>query len=258
MKLLQISLISTLSFISIGCGGGGGGGSNGNSPAYSCFGSGSSYLCTPVGSGTATTPAPAASAFPILTSFATVINSGISASGLETTPYAPGTFNVSKSPAAAATFNGSAVLAQISSTNWTTGGYPTPYTQYYDSSYNLVGFFIAGLYGKRTNGTTSMPAAADNGSSGTLGQFTLYSDSGLTTQAGTATLTYSVNNCCDLYEKKKADLKLTLTFIQLSGAVMGTLTQKYVVTTTGGVKFGYEKFNDGTNDRELFYAYGGY
>jgi hypothetical protein len=257
MQKSKIAFVIFFFAVLTGCGGGG---SSYTPSLYSCSGSGSSYICVPLGngSGTAPTPEPSATAFPILTSFATIVNSGFIAPGLETRPYAPGTFTASKSPATSSTFNGLPVLSQISTTTWTSGGYPTPYTQYYDSSYNLVGFIFAGLYGKRTSGVTSIPSPVDNGANGILGQFTIYADAGLTIQAGTATLTYNVNNCCDLYEKKKADLQLTLTLLQMSGATMATLTQKYVVTTSGGVKFGYEKFNDASTDRELYYPFGGY
>jgi hypothetical protein len=127
---------------------------------------------------------------------------------------------------------------------------------YFDSNNQLYGFQISGVFGLRTSGIAN-PSSVNDGDTGTLGNFNLYSDANLTIGAGTATLTYKVNNCCDLYDKIKADLLLTITANNLSNNLMWTLKQTFVVTTSGGIKFSGEQFTN-TISKRLYYPTGGY
>lgn len=234
------------------CGGGGGGGS-----VYSCFGSGSSYLCSQVGSGGgSSTPEPSAQPFPVAASIAALVSTGLSASGLYSNPYtAAGTYTLDKTRTTT-TYNGIAVTQIRTTTNWT-GGYPAPYNLYFDSNNQLYGFQISGVYGLRTGGSAN-PTSVNDGGTGTLGTFNLFSNSNLTTGAGTATLTYEVKNCCSLYDKVKADLLLTITANNTTNNLLWTLKQKFVITTTGGITFGYDKFTDTATSKEIYHVYGGY
>jgi hypothetical protein len=229
------------------CGGGGGG------TSYSCMGSGNSYLCAPIGSGGSSTPEPPATPFPVATSIASLVRNGVSASGLYSRPYtAPGTYTLNKT-SSSASFNGINVTRLRTTTNWN-GGYPTPYDMFFDPDNSLYGFEISGIYGLRISGSPN-PQSVDAGINGILGNFNLYSDSNLTNRIGTATLRYAVARCCDLYDKIKGELFLTIRAIDLSGNLIGTLEQGFRITTSGAISFGSDKAFDGTNEREIYNVY---
>lgn len=242
-------LAGTIALIAItACGGGGGGGTS-----YSCMGSGSSYFCTPVGSGGSSTPEPPAVPFPVATSIASLVTNGLSASGLYSRPYtAAGTYTLNKT-STPAIFNGTNITRLRTTTNWN-GGYPTPYDMFFDSNNSLYGFLISGVYGLRISGSPN-PQSVDAGISGILGNFNLYSDVNLTNRIGTATLSYAVARCCDLYDKIKGELFLTIRAVDLSGNLLGTLVQGFGITTSGGISFGSDKAFDGTNEREIYNVY---
>lgn len=253
ISTLRVSAGAIALIVLTACGGGGGGS---GTTSYSCMGTGSSYFCVPAGGGGSSTPEPPAVPFPVATSIASLVSNGVSTSGLYSRPYtAAGTYTLNKT-SSPSTFNGTNVTRIRTTTNWN-GGYPTPYDMFFDSNNSLYGFLISGVYGLRTSGSPN-PQSVDAGNSGTLGNFNLYSDSNLTNQMGTATLRYAVARCCDLYNKVKGDLILTIRALDLSGNLLGTLEQKFVITTSGGIVFGYEKAFDGTTERELYNVYGGY
>jgi len=250
-NLLSIGLISLTFF---GCGGAGDE-KSGTLPVYSCAGSGSLYTCVLVNAGAVSEPEPVAQPFPIAKSLAVLVNNGLEASGLYSSPYAPGTFSVSKARGLS-TFNGQAVTVVRTTTNWTAGGYPTPYDQFFDSSNTLYGFSVLGWYGLRTS-LIGNPIQINEGETGTLANYNLYQDSLLTRQVGTATLTYSISNCCDLWSKKKATFALKLAAVDMSSRGLATLTQRFVVTTSGGISFASEEFNSGS-PLQIYNPLGGY
>jgi hypothetical protein len=247
MKIFRFLFVLLLA----SCGGGGGGGSS--SPIYVCSGSGFSYVCVPTsGGGGSSTPAPSASPFPIATSIQALVTNGINANGLYTDPYTAGTFNITKARTTV-TFNGQSVTQLRTTTTWT-GTYITPYDVYYDSNNQVYGFHINNVYGLKTSGSAN-PTSVNDGGTGTLSSYNLYSDSALTTLVGTASLTYSVVNCCDLYTKAKATMKLILTASPNTGT--WTLSQGFVVTTSGGINYAGEEFTD-TSTKRIYYPTGGY
>jgi|GEM_PF-3935253 len=265
MKLFtSAALIFTLT----ACGGGGGGdggstSSSTSSSLYSCSGTGYNYVCVPINGGGGPTPTPAAAqAFPIATSIQSLVRTGLTATGLYTDPYTQaGTFAITKTPTTT-TFNGQTVTQLRTTSTWPTvstiipswRGYVTPYDLYYDSNNQLYGFRINGTYGLKTSGSAN-PASVNDGGTGTLSSYALYADEALTIFNGTATLTYSVVNCCDLWSKTKATMKLT---IQANSTTNPwTLTQGFVVTTSGGISFSGEQITDTTTKR-IFYPTGGY
>lgn len=264
MKNLFITVFSIASLISlVACGGGGGGGGGGSSSVYSCSGDGLNYVCVAVngGGGSSGPVAAQATPFPISTSIQTLAVNGLSATGLNVDPYTQaGTFAVTK-VSTTTTFNGQAVKQLRTTTTWPNvstivpswRGYVTPYDLFFDSNNQLYGFYVNGVYGLKTSGIAN-PASVDDGATGTLGSYNLYSDAGLTVSVGTATLTYSVKNCCDLWSKLKATMKLTLS---ANTTVNWTLTQGFIVTTSGGISYAGEEFTD-TLTKRLYYPTGGY
>lgn len=241
-------LVCVLTVITLAACGGGGGGTS-----YSCMGSGSSYLCSPVGSGDSSTPEPPAVPFPVATSIASLVRNGVSASGLYSRPYtAAGTYTLNKT-SSSASFNGTNVTRLRTTTNWN-GGYPTPYDMFFDSDNSLYGFQILGVYGLRISGSPN-PQSVDAGINGILSNFNLYSDVNLTNRIGTATLSYAVARCCDLYNKINGELFLTIRAIDLSGNLLGTLVQGFRITTSGGISFGSDKAFDGTDEKEIYSVY---
>ena len=245
----------------LSCGGGGGGVGN-SVPSYSCTGDGFTYFCTPNVSGGSTPTPPPASPFPISASIQNLVSSGINASGLDIDPYTQaGTFAVTKA-VTPSSFNGQSVTQLRTTTTWPSTsvivpswtGYIAPYDFYYDSNNLVYGFHINGIYGLKTSGATN-PISVNDGANGTLGSYNLFTDSALTIRAGTANLTYSVNNCCDLWNKVKATMKLVLT--ASTPTATWTLTQGFVVTTSGGISFSGEQLTD-TSTKRIYYPTGGY
>lgn len=121
-----------------------------------------------------------------------------------------------------------------------------------------MGFAINGTFGLRTSGPISNPTSVNSGESGSLGGFDVFQDNQFINKIGTATFTYSVLNCCDLWDKNKADLTLVLT-INLSAGGALVHKQKYVITTTGSIRsLGYESFTNNNGTRKLYYSTSGY
>jgi hypothetical protein len=271
------------------CGGGGGGGGESTTCtstsqfAY-CYGSGSTYFCQPVGgrstycsSSSPSTPIPEPSAQPFAVNVAlqNIISTNGFYQNLRATPFTPtpdingreqmASVAISKNPSPD-TFFGVPVTRQTTNSTWSgvynqsdfSGWYVTPYIYLYNSNNLLMGFALNGTYGVRTSGPIANPTNVNSGASGSLGGFDVFQDNQFINQIGTASFTYSVLNCCDLWDKNKADLTLVLT-INLSAG--GTLVhkQKYVITTTGSVRsLGYESFTSNNGTRMLYYSTSGY
>ena len=295
MKLGVVCLLS-LGFLA-GCGGGGGGGIGAqscviSSPLQYCQGSGSFYYCTPVGgssatcssgsSGSSSAPEPQPRPFATGTAMANIVSQVFNVPNMKPSPFTPtpdvpsyGNQNqdsgrqqvpyvqIIKTPSSD-TFHGTIATKQTTIANWSgvilasdyQGWYPTPYQLYFNAANDLVGFSIAGRHGKRSGGI-SMPASVSDQGTGQIGQFDVFSDSALTTRIGSALLTYRVNNCCDLYNKEKANLILELTGSTSTGTF--TLTQSYVILVDGSVRsFGSESFNNGGVTRNIALTFNGY
>lgn len=269
LKMMKTLVAVSTFALMTACGGGGGGGgsSSNNIPIFSCSGNGYNYVCVQVASGGGSSSSPTAGPvqpFPIATSISALVTSGLNATGLDIDPYTQaGTFAVTKTPTSV-TFNGQSVTQLRTTTTWpsvsqiinTWTGYVAPYDIYFDANKAVYGFHIANLYGLKTSGIAN-PTSVNDGGSGTLASFNLFSDANLTVAAGTATLAYSVVNCCDKWSNTKATMKLTLTATGTNSANLWTLTQGFVVTTSGGITFAGEDFNSGT-DKRIYYPTGGY
>jgi len=285
MKLTtKFSFWVLLCFFISGCGGGGGGGGSctTSSQFQYCTGSGSFYYCTPVGgssttcssgSGSSSTPEPQATPFATGVAMSNIVSQTTNISNMSPSPFAPtpdmqgrgqsASVQITKIPSND-TFNSAQVTKQTTAANWSgvilasdyQGWYPTPYQLFFNSSNDLVGFSIDGKYGKRTGGG-SIPASANDQGTGQIGQFDVFSDSAMTTNIGSATFTYRVNNCCDLYSKEKATLKLELTGNTTAGTF--TLTQSFVIFTNGNIKsFGSESYSVGGAAKTIALPYNGY
>jgi len=274
-------------FLLLAACGGGGGGSSTSCISYSqyqyCTASGLSYYCYPAGgmtsscfttaSGSVVNSVPTAQPFSTSTAIRNIVTQTTNRSSLSPTPFTPtidyhgrmqvAAVQIIKSPANS-TFNGASATKQTTSANWSgiilasdyQNWYVTPYDLYYDTSNNLAGFTINGMYGRR-NGGASMPDSANDQATGQIGQFDVYSDASFTTRIGTASFTYRVNNCCDLFNKEKASLILTLTGNINTGTF--TLTQTYVITTSGSISaFAGESYNNGSETKKIQDPYGGY
>ncbi len=286
LKIVQRFVVWGSLFVLTACGGGGGGGGL-SCVSYSqyqyCTGSGAFYTCTPVGglsascfttsSGSVVTAPPQAQPFAISTAMRNVVTQTTNQSNLRPTPFTPtpdmqgreqyAQIQIIKTPTNA-TFNGSSAVKQTTVANWSgvllasdyQNWYVTPYDLYFDASNNMVGFTIAGMTGRRTGGS-SIPLTANDQGTGLIGQFDVYSDSNFITRIGTASLSYRVNNCCDLFNKEKANFILTLTGNINSGTF--TLTQTFVITTSGSIySFGSESYNNGATTKTIQGLYGGY
>jgi hypothetical protein len=294
-RLYQLVVLSLTTLLTA-CGGGGGGGGplacTTSSQFQYCTGSGSSYYCTPVGAqttscssgsnGPSSTPEPQAKPFAVGISMGKIVSQSTDVSNMSPSPFVPtpdvpsyGNLNqdfgrlqvasiqITKTPSNDI-FNGISVTKQTTNATWSgvllasdyQGWYPTPYQLYFNSTNDLVGFSIGQRYGKRVGGN-SMPTSANDKDMGQIGQFEVFSDSQMVSKIGSAAFSYRVNNCCDLYNKEKADLELELSGSTTSGSF--SLKQSFVIYTNGNLKsFGAESFSNGSSTRIIALPFKGY
>ena len=265
MNYRQLALLG-LTPLLISCGGGGGGSSDLYSTSCIVQGSGLiTCVSVPVGGGGTPEREPSAAAFPVKQPINQFLANGFVASGYYSNPYTQaGTYTLTKT-VSSQIFNGQQTTAVVTTTNWPTTstiipswtGYITPYTLHFDTSGNLFGFEIDGLYGVRSAGT-GFPTSANIGESGVAGQFQVFSDQALTVPVGTATASWAVANCCDLWSKKNGQLTLTIKALNPNGSSRFNYYVKLGITTDGAFRIVVEdSFTDSGGSNRYLYLPGG-